>query len=454
MKILVPQCLDIGKILQENPPVFSYHKDHFLYILHQITEIPANDKHVINNEGFVPIKVRYLQNCFRNYKLYLTYLIQYRILETDNHFIIGKKSKGYRFSEKYRDINKQVEIINHREYTQTNKNRVKKSKKAATRYPWLYKGFNTKLNIDFTAAVAYLQSNLQQDLTHENPKAYLKYNASFYAATKIKDHDFFFSIDDKGGRLYTNLTQFKKELRNFVEYDGKRLVSIDISNSQPFVSTLVLGLKFYTNSEITEATPNNQQINYKNIKREYSNKLPIEEITNIITIQPNEETIDNTDIPDVILYRQKVVEGQLYEYIAEEIKKRTGREIIRKEIKDIIYTVLFSDNRFIGQKKAIYKRIFRDIFPTVYKIFCLIKKHGGNTLAIILQGIEAIFMLDIISTRIARENPDMTMFTIHDSIVCEVGWEDYVSGIIREEAQKCFGFSPHLKIEYWRQKAE
>jgi hypothetical protein len=36
-----------------------------------------------------------------NYHQYLEYLISCGVLETDNHFIVGEKSRGYRFTSKY-----------------------------------------------------------------------------------------------------------------------------------------------------------------------------------------------------------------------------------------------------------------------------------------------------------------------------------------------------------------
>jgi hypothetical protein len=58
-------------------------------------------------------------------------------------------------------------------------------------------------------------------------------------------HNFYYSVDDNVGRFHSNLTNIKKELRNYITYDDQKLVNIDIKNSQPFFSTLLFNTAFY-----------------------------------------------------------------------------------------------------------------------------------------------------------------------------------------------------------------
>ena len=44
----------------------------------------------------------------------------------------------------------------------------------------------------------------------------------------------------------------------------------------------------------------------------------------------------------------------------------------------------------------------------------------------------------------------MPIFTIHDSIVCPVGNEEYVSNVMKEEMQINLGMNPKVSFEYWR----
>jgi len=77
------------------------------------------------------------------------------------------------------------------------------------------------------------------------------------------------------------------------------------------------------------------------------------------------------------------------------------------------------------------------------------KKKDKADLAKLLQRIEAHLILDVICKRIAKEKPNLTIFTIHDSIITIKGNESYVSSVIRDELTKKVGLTPTLKIEYW-----
>jgi hypothetical protein len=78
-----------------------------------------------------------------------------------------------------------------------------------------------------------------------------------------------------------------------------------------------------------------------------------------------------------------------------------------------------------------------------------IKKEGKSHLPILLQQIESHLVLRVITKRIARENPCIPLFTIHDSIVTTTGNEKYVQGIVIQELEKAIGFAPQLRVERW-----
>jgi hypothetical protein len=122
----------------------------------------------------------------------------------------------------------------------------------------------------------------------------------------------------------------------------------------------------------------------------------------------------------------------------------------RDEVKEVIFTVFFTANQFIGQPEAGLKRVFKNLFPTVYKIFSFIKKSDKTQLPKLLQCIESHIVLGRISKRIAEERPDLPIFTIHDSVITTVGNEGYVEAIMKEELTLCVGYEPKLKFEYWR----
>ena len=161
----------------------------------------------------------------------------------------------------------------------------------------------------------------------------------------------------------------------------------------------------------------------------------------------NDETQASSDVQK---YITESAHGTLYEYIQDKIEQITGNKILnRKDLKGIIFTVLYSDNRFIGQIEAEPKRMFKDLFPNVYEVFSFIKREDSTILPRLLQNIEAHLMLDYVAKRITTENPNMPVFTIHDSIVVTKGNENYVAKVIKEVMFKAIGIAPSVKYDYW-----
>jgi predicted GIY-YIG superfamily endonuclease len=153
---------------------------------------------------------------------YLNNLISDGIVETNNRYIAGKTSKGYRYTSVYNDS----ELIR---YDFTDKHISKKLSEESKvkeavkkKYSYLYKWFASgKLTIDSDAAFKLIKShNLSEALK--------------YSVGAIQSGIWRFKVSGEGKRLYTNLTNLKRELRQFLRYDGKELVELDIKSSQPY----------------------------------------------------------------------------------------------------------------------------------------------------------------------------------------------------------------------------
>lgn len=158
------------------------------------------------------------------------------------------------------------------------------------------------------------------------------------------------------------------------------------------------------------------------------------------------------DTSDVIIFIKYVKNGLIYEFIQKQIEQRKTNVIPirnRKDLKALVFTVLFTDNRYLGQAKAEPKRLFKEIFPTVYDVFAHVKRNKSETLAILLQTIESKLILDRIAKRISKERPNLPIFTIHDSIATTKGNEEYVKSVMLKEADDLLGFVPKVSIEFW-----
>lgn len=436
MKTYLTKKLNLEEHVKQYPPtnIINFQIDKLKLLLGFLTEIPARSERFDSNTGMVPLNAEKLKKWIWDYKPYLDYALDTGILVSDNHYIIGKKSKGYRFSNKYMERAESIPIVN---YTLVKKHQKEKEidPTVKKKYSYLTKWFNDDLHIDHTGAIEYLESTMTG-----NENIY-RYNYNLCRINKFEDQEFYMSIDGTVQRFHSNLTSLPEKLREFITYAGEDLVSIDITNSQPYLSIALFNPSFYDNSNSTIPLT---------LFTIYSCSL-LELSAQFFPPPMLQEILQETENQDVKHYVDLVTNGLIYEYLAEEIKDELGIECkTRKEIKEVIFTVLFTGNQFIGQHEAGPKRVFKDRFPTVYKIFSLIKKEDKTNLPKLLQRIESYIILDRVCKKIAEERPYLPIFTIHDSVITTVGNEGYIEAIMREELTLCIGYKPSLKIEYWR----
>jgi hypothetical protein len=466
----IPNNLNIVKFLEQHPPfnIVGFKIDKLVHILNLLYLIPANNKSLIVVDGYVPIYSVLLKKKIENYRDYLDYLCQNNILECDGIYIKSTKSKGYRFTTKY--INKPLKKINITDRTLIKKIKKLKNEKFQSLIgyeyltKWLWDG---NLVMDYKTARYFAFKDFQNkdkfpELRERQKNNKYKDHRTQYTSVllnidRLKNHDMYMSVDPNVHRFHSNLTCMKSIYRNLLTYDGQKLVSIDIKNSQPYLSTKLLDPKFWFCNK------------YENIyKNKFTTTIEVDDFIKFYSINKSlfSQLFQNSTIysciimclksvkmpinKDVATFVESVSKGNFYELLSEMIKQEMNLSITdRKELKAIVFLVLFTDNRFIGQDDAAPKKIFRELFPTIYRLFALIKKRDKSILPRILQTIESHLMLKVIAKRISKERPSLPIFTIHDSIATTVGNEDYVQKVMQEELTKYIGHSPTLSVEYW-----
>ena len=455
---LIPSNLDIDNLIKYNPPVniTNFCKDKMIYIISLVTAIPATNKDLEIKNGFVPIHSTFLKSKVKNYRAYIDYLLTHNIFQTNNQYIIGKSSKGYKFSALYNTTVKSVKIYNksliHKLKTQSvfSVNMQKK-------YNHLLKWYNKDLQIDYDLALRYIKEDLNRKIKNPALRDFDKktkkfkdpqqqYNSALLNLDRIHSGEFYLSVDANVFRLHSAISNFRSELRHCISYGGRKLLSLDIKNSQPYLSTVLLNYFVwlaYINNNLDDN--NLLKVIIKDIKdRLFSINNTI---NSYVMLAQSAAMQPNSDLQRFITLVQQ---GKFYEYLEEQIGKELGIEYKdRKKVKESVFQVLFTDNRFLGQAEAKPKRIFKNLFPTVYDLFSRIKKLDKTNLPRLLQRLESHLMLLVISKRIAKERPTLPIFTIHDSIVTTEGNELYVQQIMKEELEKAIGFAPKFSIEEW-----
>lgn len=470
-KLYIPENLDIEEILERDIPQFKHHRDNFLYILHLIVSIPARlkDYDYEVQKGFTPITKKTLSRRIHNYTDHIRFLVKNGIIIEGTHYRPGISSRGLKYAEHYRTKVRGIYITKNtliKSITELNEHR---DIVAEQRLVFLKEWFNGNLTIDMEEAIKFLEKDkenarfkLQQMRAKSRIKKYsttveevvtMGYNMKYMVADKInegKDHHPI--VDSTTGRFHSPLTQLKKGLRPFVRYNGEKLCSIDIVNSQPLLALIVLDYNLFMKNEVFKL------LAYYN--PEYRELLQIRKLskfsnhtsTMLVNLLKKAHLFK-----DVQLYKHAVTTGTFYELFAalllekgllpDEISQNTDE--VRSFAKKAIFTAFFS--RIKDAKWNEHIKAFRKCFPTVAKIFSLIK-HGKDNhaaLACLLQRFESNLVLHEACVEISDYYPHIPLFTVHDSIVTTEQYQIPVAQIFLRHLTDSLGSEPKLKIEKW-----
>ena len=373
------------------------------YFLNLLYEVPVKkqkvyDKYLIN--GWVQLHSVLLKKGIGNdYKEIIDFLIGKGIVlkREDKKYKVKKYSSSFGLSEEYSLDVKVVEAnVPTKVFNRLKTTRAKGRFEIPYLWKWLY---DPKFTIDISGA---LQQLINEQLDNKYKERLLRYK--LYS---IMNKSFYFTRDTSGKRLHTNISHLNKDYKKHLRYDGQKLVEIDIENSQPFFSLLILQ-KFFGKSL-------NQ---LKELKGEYN---------------------------DVPLYISLVESGLIYEhmdmeYMSSKYEKPTLEfKDMRDKIKNRFWKVLFSkEESFKGLRK-----VFSEAFPNVYNAFIPKTKRGLN-FAEQLQRAESNIILDKVCKNINREFPECPMYTVHDSILTISEYADDVKAILKAEIFKTIATVPNL----------
>ena len=462
-KYYLPHNLDLSALEKESPPGFVYCTDKAMYLLSLINTIPANNRSkYADSEGWTPINSTTIQNVsIRNFPEYKKWFVQLGIIECDGQYIPDEISYCYRFTEEYRTQIIPISYSTKDTFAKKTERLFKPLDEDTQKYSYLHKWFNDSLAIDEDAALNYLSLSHSIDRKEDKTKALDRYNSAVIGVDKMADSNYYFSVDTTAGRLHTNYTSMPSEIRNFTKYDGQELVSLDFKNSQPVMSTLLFAPQFWVKNETLDKKnvqflPNTSVLdpyffNFYDLSPKF---LPILNTSTYTTstyacplmLAEMGVPIENKDVGT---YITEVLKGNLYEYVEEKVQELNGDYGVRtrKEIKKMMFTIMFSGNK----KSSSEKDLFKQLFPSIYIMFAFIKRTKKELLPIMLQTIESMLFLDRIAGRIAQERQELPIFTIHDSITTTVGNEAYVKRIMEEETIKAIGVKPSIDISNWSQ---
>ncbi|WP_138991623.1 hypothetical protein [Larkinella sp. C7] len=484
--ILLPENLNLEQLLEEHPPQVPLRIENLKYIIGLISELPAYDHRLLATDEaddalFIPLYSVLLKAKIRDYQHYLRYLLEVGVLESDNSYTAGFKSRAYRFTEPYR-VRTVMEELTTPKLVRPTMLEHALDRVANEQYPHLIRHFEG-LEIDQQQAQQYIDQLYEQE--SQSPerkvreKAASRYSAYQTMINHLVEKSGKFRVDQRGHRFHSPLTNLKKELRNFLTYKGEPLVGIDLSCSQPYFSTVLLKTAFYQPIESAEMLylrqlPEDIQgllsdeiiaaiLVYTIVTN--SNASPPSppctlmcadsESNHLTTLYKMPEKVEIVEdksqlLVEVTRFIESISKGQFYEYLGQEVERITDRKVkSRQQLKNMVFSVLFSRNderrSFIVERKQAFERVF----PQISACLTLLKSESHRTLALLLQSIEAEVFLNRIVSRITHEHPEVPLFSIHDCLATTEQYAEYVKHTMIEELERAIGVVPDLKTEVW-----
>ena len=460
----------------------KFDKNKVYYLLGLLSSIPSRNKDLIVDDGYIPINAEILNSFMTDYNSYLRYLRDTGIIEwkDDGGYFEGK-SRRYRWTEQYITskfvrvempkfsmLSEQKKRVTVEEFLKHDSER----NKALIKYQYLTYWYNqNKLKFDVEKAENYalllrdykLAKGVESWDWNKDKDRY-KHPSNQYAAILENLHSISFCndykvlIDKHVHRFHSVLTNMQKEFRNFLTYDGQQLVSIDIKNSQPYLSCVLFNSEFW--SENSTLNLNLNQLP-QNIIASIRFTPPKETATPITTALSS--FFKGLEGHEFDTYKNIVSSGNMYETIMGWIQEERGQIISRNDAKTTMFRLFFSPNKENREDENHWlMTYYKNKFPQVAALFKIIKKqyqgsdedkqHGR--LACLLQSIESEIILHRCCKRIWDEkNHQVPVFTIHDSISTTIEHKNYVKNVMQEELTRAIGLPPRLSEEVWKEEA-
>ncbi len=487
-KAIIPKNLDFDTLIREhNLEVTIPYKEEFQLIDRLVGLVDmvlrksyeSYDILSLSDEVFISSKT--LKKYYDDYGTLWKFLFDSDVLEVNSEAKIDSKAKGIRFSEKYRNSGLKAYLIKFDKVIEKLED-LSVCLESIERYPHLY---NDLQGLEIDSSEAF---KMARRVVSEDPdKGRGTLDQYVYSFDRVNSDIPFFKVDKMAGRLHTPITNLKREFRQFLRYDGQELEEVDIKSSQPFFLACLLGERIWDNYPIFDIIlGNNPQLKEEDIHRALvtlrekavfpaSNRLYYAGAGQIEPppLYPKSYFTPNSYFKvkdgwsnsyalsfnlamhrDFFLFdgdfNEMLGRGLLYEFNSWIFNLNT-----RDEGKDQMWKILYSPSDNNKRIRATYKKYFPNVIEFAEIIntgYEKTKKSGRThedqscTLAILLQSLEARFILDSLVPYLRDHFPDIPIFTIHDSILVPKGLGEKIKGYMAELAGNRLGIEPVLNV--------
>lgn len=414
-------------------PQFRKYEPHIRWFLDRLYTLPRLDKKV--KRGWVHCSAELLRQVlpFRQYKYILADLVDVGIIEREGNYAIGKECRKFRLTKAYRQQSPAEYVITHKCLLKkiTKVEELLRQRRPLTDLQQYLFDCVKRLTVD----TAHLPGNLSDKVM---------------LAIEFVNSGRYFMKPDKYGRIHTNLTTLKRDVRRDLLLDGIRhhLTLVDVKNSQPLFLCLLLLKELFRRKkereggkkEVGSLSCDNSQALQSNLpgKKEGGREEGSEGSLSCDILAQGEVQ------EDVKRFVELCVRGKLYEFLMMLWKVKD-----RNKVKKMVYSeVLFCR----ATKVSVYDDLFRKEFPTVWNFAQRLKCFDYRVIAHRLQKMESTFIFSVVKNFLA-EYPGAWVGTIHDSILVQDHHGLVLLKMMRDEFKR-YGIAPVLNLELVTRPAE
>lgn len=382
---------------------------------------------------YIPLYSKKLNNEInQNYRAIIDGLIEYKLIEPGKKYSEGSHSNHYGLTDYYYN-HKEIIPITLKPKIDTNiakeKRRLKQKEvilarlankvveqtieeKLSDNYGLLTRWFYDP-RLEFTYELAQKELiKIQRSKAKKSAKAY---QHAFPAVHKFHRKDWSIRFD-KNGRLHTNLSMLPSRFRKCITFDGKPLMGVDVSNTQPLLLASLCDTLWLSTL----------------IKRG--------------TIQVDEQLFQDfkahieSNPVDLSIYKEIVKEGKFYEHMM-----TLYPDFSRKVIKRNILKIINDRGTSTTYNREMVRGAFMQTFPTIYKLLELLKSISHKQSSKLLMQVESSRFIVWFTQEFYYNlsNEHIPLYTIHDCFYTTPEHIDYVSTELIDYYQKyCGEFLP------------
>lgn len=299
------------------------------------------------------------------------------------------------------------------------------------KYGFIKKYFDSnKLNINLEKSVELCINRYN---TH---KDYSKYLTELIKVTDFYNGKYiFFYNENTDGRIHTSITFMNKIYREYITYENKQLVEIDISNSIIYFLS-----KLFDNKLLLS---NNNNSNSLLMFQQYLQNIDYKEVELVKSLVDSGIFYDKL----IIDFKKTYEESEFEKFYKKEYKDtfNGSDEHYRKVVKKRILSMLFAEKKHFLKEQKIFNIHFPEL---LHKINDFKNDFGYKELSNVLFQFEAKFVLDVLARNFHKKYfKKAPIFTLHDSLITTYEYKNELLELMNETFIEFLSSAPQIKMK-------